>query len=171
MLEFHSASTRMVNSKRAITECLEAALGSNVADCDLIVIHASMGHNFQDLVDQARQLAPRARVVGASCCGIVGSEGVSESLKDVAIMTVKGRNELAVAHVDGIGGNNSFEKCAELARQLKAANPAVNMVYFLGSGIDIANDRCLAGFESVLGREVTLFGATSSDNMRGLVIT
>jgi len=61
MLEFHSASTRMVNSKRAITECLEAALGSNVADCDLIVIHASMGHNYQDLVDQARQLAPRAR--------------------------------------------------------------------------------------------------------------
>jgi len=169
MLEFHSASTRMVNSKRAITECLEAALGSNVADCDLIVIHASMGHNFQDLVDQARQLAPRARVVGASCCGIVGSEGVSESMKDVAILTVKGRNELAVAHVEGIRGDNSFEKCEELARQLKVANPGVNMVYFLGSGIDIANDRGIAGFESVLGREVTLFGATSSDNMRGLV--
>ena len=169
MLEFHSASTRMVNSKRAITECLEAALGSNVADCDLIVIHASMGHNYQDLVDQARQLAPRARVVGASCCGIVGSEGVSESMKDVAIMTVKGRDEFAVAHVDGICGDNSFAKCAELARQLKTANPGVNMVYFLGSGIDIANDQCVVGFESVLGREVTIFGATSSDNMRGLI--
>jgi hypothetical protein len=169
MLEFHSASTRMVNSKRAITECLEAALGDHVADCDLIILHASIGHNYQDLVDQARQLAPQARIVGASCCGIVGSEGVSESMKDVAIMTVKGRQELAVAHVDDLSGDNSFEKCAELARQLRAANAGVNMVYFLGSGIDIANDRCIAGFESVLGRNVTLFGATSSDNMRGLV--
>ncbi|MCP5524805.1 MAG: FIST C-terminal domain-containing protein [Verrucomicrobiales bacterium] len=159
----------MVNSKRAITECLEAALAENVADCDLIIIHASIGHNYQELADQARALAPRARVVGASCCGIVGSEGVSESMKDVAIMAVKGREELAVAHVDGISGDNSFEKCAELAGQLKAANPGVNMVYFLGSGIDIANDRCIAGFESVLGPEVTVFGATSSDNMRGLV--
>ncbi|MCP5528757.1 MAG: FIST C-terminal domain-containing protein [Verrucomicrobiales bacterium] len=157
----------MVNSRRAITECLEAALGENVAGCDLIVIHASIGHNYQELADQARRLAPKARVVGASCCGIVGSEGVSESMKDVALMAVKGREELAIAHVDGIYGDNSFEKSAELARQLRAANPAVNMVCFLASGIDIANDRCIAGLESVLGPEVTIFGATSSDNMRG----
>ena len=169
MLEFHSASTRMVQSRRAITECLEAALGERTGDCDLIIIHASLGHNYAELAAQARQLAPGARIVGASCCGIVGSEGVSESMKDVAIMTVKGRDELAVAHVDGIYGDNSFEKCADLARQLQAANPGVNMVYFLASGIDIANDRCIAGFESVLGPQVTIFGATSSDNMRGLV--
>lgn len=169
MIEFRSASTRMVQSKRAITECMEAALGTKTDDCDLVIIHASLGHDYQELASQARLLAPGARVVGASCCGIVGSEGVSESMKDVAIMTVKGRSELAVAHVDGIDGDNAFEKCSDLARQLKAANPGVNMVYFLASGIDIANDRCIAGFESVLGPQVTIFGATSSDNMRGLV--
>jgi hypothetical protein len=168
MLEFHSASTRMVNSRRAISECFEAALGSRSTACDLVILHASIGHNYQELIDQARQLAPDARIVGASCCGIVGSEGVSESMKDVAIMTVSGREHLAVAHVDGISGDNSFEKCADLARQLKAARPGINMVYFLGSGIDIANDRCIAGFESVLGPEVTVFGATSADNMRGV---
>ena len=43
------------------------------------------------------------------------------------------------------------------------------MVYFLGSGIDIANDRCIAAFEEVLGPEVTIFGATSSDNMKGFI--
>ncbi len=38
MLSFHSASTRMVNSKRAITECMEAAFGEGHAtDCDLFV--------------------------------------------------------------------------------------------------------------------------------------
>jgi hypothetical protein len=168
MIEFHSASTRMVNSRRAITECLEAAQGTATQDCDLVIIHASMGHNYHDLINQARRLAPSARIVGASCCGTIGSEGVSESMKDVAIMTVTGRDEFAVAQVDGIFGENSYEKCIDLARQLKAAKPEVNMVYLLASGIDIANDRCIAGIESVLGRDVTVFGATSSDNMRGV---
>jgi hypothetical protein len=47
MLQFYSASTRMVNSRRAMAECLEAALGEDEQDCDLIVIHASMGHDYQ----------------------------------------------------------------------------------------------------------------------------
>ncbi|HRJ51528.1 MAG TPA: FIST N-terminal domain-containing protein [Candidatus Thiothrix moscowensis] len=171
MLSFHSASTRMVNSKRAITECMEAAFGEGHAtDCDLLVIYASMGHNFQHLLDQAHAMAPGARIVGASCCGIVGKEGVSESMKDVAIMAVRGApEEISVAHVDGILGSNSYEKGKELGRQLKAQHPGINMVYFLASGIDIANDRCIAGIESQLNPGVTIFGATSADNMKGVI--
>ncbi|MEI6621916.1 MAG: FIST N-terminal domain-containing protein [Actinomycetes bacterium] len=168
MLEFHSASVRMVNSRRAMTECLEAALGKDSTDCDLIVVHASMGHDFAALARQARKLAPSARVVGSSCCGVVGCEGVSESMHDVAIMAIRGADELAVSSVDGISGHNSREQCADLAEQLKATNPNVNMVLFLASGIDIADDECIAGFESVLGPQVTVFGATSSDNMKGI---
>ncbi len=168
MLKFFSASTRMVNSRRAIAECLESALGEQDTDCDLIIIHASLGHDYQALIDEARRLAPSARVLGNSCCGVVGREGVSESMKDVALMAVRGAEELAVAHVDGIYGHNAFEQSAQLARDLKAANPAVNMVYFLASGIDIANDRCIAGIESVMGPEVTIFGGTSADNMKGV---
>ncbi len=168
MLQFFSASTRMVNSRRAIAECLEAALGEGNTDCDLVVIHASLGHDYPTLLEETRRLAPRARVVGSSCCGIVGREGVSESMNDVAIMAVRGAAEIAVAAVDGIYGHNSYEKSAEMAAQLKAANSGVNMVYFLASGIDIADDRCIAGIESVLGPEVTIFGATSADNMKGI---
>jgi len=43
------------------------------------------------------------------------------------------------------------------------------MIYFLASGIDIANDLCIAAFEKVFGPEVTIFGATSADNMKGVV--
>ena len=167
MLEFFSASTRMVNSRNAISECMESALGADKA-CDLVMVNASIGHDYQALIDQVRELAPMARVVGASCCGIVGREGVSESMKDVAIMAVRG-SEFAVAHVDDINGENAYAKSVELARQLQAAQPGINMIHFLASGIDIANDRCIAGIESVFGPEVTIFGATSSDNMRGLV--
>jgi len=168
MLEFHSASTRMVNSKRAITECMEAALGEEDQNCDALIIHASIGHDYQQLIDQARQLAPNARIVGSSCCGVIGSEGVSESMKDVAIMAIKGKSELAVAHVDEIYGHNAYEKSVELGEQLKAQNPQINMVLFLASGIDIADDLCINGLESVLGEQTTIFGATSADNMRGI---
>ncbi|MCP4399756.1 MAG: hypothetical protein GY801_20935 [bacterium] len=160
----------MVNSKRAIEECLEAALGDKQrSDCLLIVIHASMGHNFQALLDETHRLVPHAKIVGASCCGIVGREGVSESMKDVAVMVITGqKDQLAVVSVDEIYGVNSYEKSVELANQLKEMNSTINMIYFLASGIDIANDRCIAGIESVFGPEVTIFGATSSDNMRGV---
>ncbi len=168
MLEFFSASLRLVNSRRAIEECLEVALGDRVADCDLVVVNASLGHPLKELVDQVRRQCPRARVVASSCCGIVGREGVSESMKDVAVMAVRG-SELAVAHVDEIRGHDSYEKSAAIARSLKEQNPAINMIFFLASGIDIANDQCLAGIESVFGPGVTVFGATSSDNMRGIV--
>jgi hypothetical protein len=113
-------------------------------------------------------MAPKARVLAASCCGVVGREGVSESMKDIALMAIKG-NEFAVAHVDEIYGHNSFEKCLEMANSMKKDSPDINMIYFLGSGIDIANDRCIEAFESVFGPEVTIFGATSSDNMKGYI--
>ncbi len=169
MLSFRSASTRMVNSSRAMTECLEAALGAGDTDCDLVLFAASIGHDYAELARTARELAPSARVVGASCCGIVGSEGVSESMKDLAVMTVRGRDELAVAHIDGVHGHNARDKAIELAELLRAANPGITMVNLLGPGIDTDNYALIAGIESVLGSEVTIFGATSSDNMRGLV--
>jgi hypothetical protein len=168
MLNFYSASARVVNSKRAVTECMEIALGNDYADCDLIILHASIGHNFSDLIAQAKEMAPKARIVAASCCGVVGREGVSESMKDLALMAIKGK-EFAVANVDGIYGHNSYEKSLEMARSLKAQQPEINMVYFLASGIDIANDRCIRAFEEVFGPEVTIFGATSSDNMKGFI--
>ena len=168
MLQFFAASGRIINTQRAVTEVMESAMGDQYADADLLIFHASIGHDFQALVNQAKELAPRARIVAASCCGVIGKEGVSESMKDIALMAVKGP-EFAVAQVNEIYGHNSYEKCLELAHQLKKAQPGVNMVYFLASGIDISNDRCIDAFEEVLGKEVTIFGATSSDNMKGII--
>lgn len=168
MLSFHSASARVINTKRGVTECMEIALGDSYSDCDLIILHASIGHNFQELIQQAKEMAPKAKILAASCCGVVGREGVSESMKDIALMAVKGK-EFAVAHVDDIFGHNSYEKTLEMAQSLKQQSPNINMIYFLASGIDIADDLCIKAFESVFGPEVTIFGATSSDNMKGFI--
>lgn len=171
MIEFFSASTRMVNSKRAMQECLESAFGEGAStDCQVIMIHASIGHNYAELMAAARELAPSATIVGASCCGIVGSEGVSESMKDLAIMAMRcDPYEIVVSHVDDMYGHNAEAKARQLAVQALQQNPTINMVYFLASGIDIDNDAAIAGIEAEMGEEVTIFGATSSDNMRGLV--
>ena len=78
----------MVNTARGVQECLEAAMGSDYAKSDLLIFHASIGHDFEELVNEAARLAPKARIVAASCCGVVGREGVSESMKDIALMAV-----------------------------------------------------------------------------------
>jgi hypothetical protein len=88
-------------------------------------------------------------------------------MKDVALMAIRGK-ELAVSHVEGIYGHNAFDKAVELASSLKRAEPAITMIYLISPGIDIDNNKVIAGFESVFGPDVTLFGATSSDNMRGI---
>lgn len=168
MLKFFSASTRVINTRHAIAECFQAAMGDRAAEADLVIIHASMGHRFEILMDEARRLAPGARIVGASCCGVVGREGVSESMKDVAVMMVTGK-DFEIGHVDGIHGSNSEVRTREMAEAVKRRRPEVNMIYLMAPGIDIANDGCIRGVESVFGPEVTIFGATSSDNMKGIV--
>jgi hypothetical protein len=147
---------------------MEVAMGDRSTDTDLIILHASIGHDFQEMIDQAKELAPKARILASSCCGVVGKEGVSESMKDIALMAVTGP-EIAISSVNEINGANSYEQSLKMAKDLKAQSDQINMIYFLGSGIDIANDRCIAAFESVFGPEVTIFGATSSDNMKGFV--
>jgi len=168
MLKFFSASARIVNTQRAVTECMEIALGDHYADADLIILHASIGHPFQEMVEHAHKMAPNATIVAASCCGVVGREGVSESMKDMALMAIKGK-EFAVSHTDQIFGHNTYEKTLEMAKSLKSQQPGINMIYTLASGIDIDNDATIKAIEDVFGSEVTIFGATSSDNMKGVV--
>ena len=168
MLEFFSASTRMVNTKRGVAELMEASMGDDFSDADLLIFHSSIGHNFQEILDQAKEMAPNARILAASCCAVVGKEGVSESMKDIALMAIKG-TEFKIASTDSIFGHNSQEKAREMAASLKLQCEAINMIYFLASGIDIDDDACIRGIEEVFGSEVTIFGATSADNMKGFV--
>ncbi|MFZ4057337.1 MAG: FIST signal transduction protein [Ferruginibacter sp.] len=168
MLNFFSSSARVINTRRAVIECMEIALGENYTDVNLIVLHASVGHNFQEMVDQVHDMAPQATILAASCCGVVGKEGVSESMKDMALMAVKG-NDFGVIFTDEIYGHNSYDKAKTMAQALKDKNPSVNMIYLMASGIDINDNALIKGIEDVFGESVTIFGATSSDNMKGVI--
>ncbi|MDX1933223.1 MAG: FIST N-terminal domain-containing protein [Capsulimonadales bacterium] len=167
MLEFRSANTRAVNPHRAVMEAFDLAYGDTSPDCDLVLMNSAMGHDLTVLSENVRSQCPNARVLVASCAGVVGRDGPGESLHDIAALYLRG-DGFSVAHIDGLFGSTSFEKGVELATGLLNAPYPVRMVYLLASGIDIANDRLIAGIESVLGPDVVLFGATSSDQMQGI---
>jgi hypothetical protein len=65
MPKFYSASTSIVNSRKAIRICLEIALdGEPNLDCDQLIIHSAMGHNFKELLSE----------------GVIGAEGPNQTM-------------------------------------------------------------------------------------------
>ncbi len=171
MLQFFSASTGIVSSKRAIAECLEVALeGEPNLDCDLIIIYTAMGHNFEELLSETKRLSPSARIVGCTCAGIIGREGPNETLKALAIMAIKGaREEFAVACSSIIENEESYEKGIRIAEDLKSKNSDINMILFIPSVLPMSPlDEAIKGIESVFGSNMPIFGGASVDNMKGL---
>jgi len=164
MLSFFSGSSNAVNSETAMRECLDLAFGEGGgADADLLVLHATMGHNFPQLLAAAKEACPKARIIGCSGSGVIGHEGVSENMRALAIMAVTG-DEIAVATMDGLTGGNSAEVAAEAAAKLKAERGDIQFIYILTAGLNLSGDRVIDGIESVFGKEIALFGATAADN-------
>ena len=170
MLNFYSASTRMANPDHAILECLHTALGESKSfnERSLIILNASIGHDLKPLHHACQQHCPNARIIGSSCAGIVGKEGVSESMKDVAMMAITG-NEFSIFHADDVNGCNTFEKSKQIGQRFAEENPDINMMYVIASGIDISNDQLILGLEAGYEKSVPIFGANSSDSMKGIV--
>jgi len=156
-----------VNSRRAITECLEVALEDEPnLDCDLIIIYTAMGHNFKELLSEAHQLSPGAQIVGCTCAGIIGKEGPNESLRALAIMAIKGpKEEFAVAGIDAGANVEPSEVSLQLARDMKNQNPGINMI-FCHPSVLMANRMIIESIESVFGPDIPIVGGLSSDNMK-----
>ena len=157
-----------MNSRRAITECLEVALeGEPNLDCDLIIIYTAIGHNFKEILSEAHKLSPNAQVVGCTCAGIIGKEGPNESLKALAIMAIKGpKSEFAVAGIDTSADLEPFEAASQIARDIKQQNPGINMIFCHPS--EWVAPRIIEGIESIFGPGIPIIGGLSSDNMKFL---
>jgi len=171
MLQFFSASTNIVNSKRAITECLENALqGEPNLDCDLLIIYSAMGHNFKDLLSEARKLCPSAKISGCTGAGIIGKNGADESMSALAIMVIKGpKDEFALTNRKTSAGNDTYELAAGMARELKEKNKDISSLLFLPNVYEcFPIDRAIEGIESVFGPEIPVFGGVSMDNFKAI---
>jgi hypothetical protein len=171
MLQFFSASTSIVNSRRAITECLENALaGQGNLDCDLIIIYSAMGHNFKDLLAEARKLCPDTRIAGCTGAGIIGKKGPDESMSALAIMVIKGpANEFVLTHRTTSPGNDVYHLASGMAGELRSYNPNITSVLFLPNAYEcFPIDQAINGIESVFGNNIPVFGGVSCDNFKAI---
>jgi hypothetical protein len=170
MLSFASGTSAIPDSGRAALAALEDALKDlDAAHVRAVMFHATMGHDPKKALAAIRARLPEVRVIGCSCAGVIGRDGANESLRALALMVIAGPPEaLHLVQTDGFYGHNSFAKSAELARELVAAAPGVNAIMMIAPGVDVAMDDAIAGVESVVGSHITIFGGTSSDNMKGI---
>ena len=169
MLQFFSASTTVVDSKRAIAECLENALeGEKTLNCDLLIIYTAMGHNFKELLSEAHRLSPGAQIVGCTCAGVIGKEGPNESLRALAIMAIKGpKSEFGVSGEGDLSKFTGFELGQHMADDLKQKCPNINMVFFHPTVLsNLPANRIIDGIESVFGPDIPIIGGASCDNMK-----
>ena len=169
-MNFASASNGIVDTTQAIeTAISEAGRGHSPADCRMVVLHLTMGHDHTAVVEAIRRHCPKARIVGCTCAGVIGREGANEGMRAVALMMIWGEeNEIGMSIVEHLDGRNSFEAAGQLARDLVQRSGRPRFVMFLASGIDVDVEKSIAGLESVLGAETTIFGGTSADNMKGI---
>lgn len=170
MLSFASGTSATADTGRAAIAALEDALRDlDATEVRAVMFHATMGHDPKKALDALRGRLPGVHIVGCSCAGIIGRDGANESLRALGLMAIAGpKDEIGLVRTDGFFGHNSFAKSAELARELVAAAPGVNAIMMIAPGIDVAMDDAIAGVESVVGPHVTVFGGTSSDNMKGI---
>ncbi len=170
MLTFASASNGLVDTeKAAATAVTNAAAGKDLGSCRLVAFHMTMGHDHRKVLGVIRKLAPAARIVGCTCAGVIGKEGADESMRAFAAMLVWGDpGDLTVAVHPSLDGANSRVAAAQLADEVIQAAGKPQFAMFLGSGIDIDCDAAIAGIESKFGGDVTIFGGTSADNMKGI---
>ncbi len=164
MLEFRSGSSNAVNAQSAVSECMERAFhDADPKDCRLLIIYATVGHNFPQLISAARQVCPGASVVGGSGSGVIATEGVSENMRSMALMAISG-DDVFVASGSGLTGRTSESLGRSVAANLKAQSDDISMVYVLSAGLDVSGDRVIAGIESVFGPDICCFGLTTADN-------
>ncbi|MSR39699.1 MAG: hypothetical protein EXS02_12790 [Planctomycetes bacterium] len=170
MLAFESASNGIIDTKQAVEGAiLAASAGHSAADCRLVALHLTMGHDHNAVLQSVRKHCPKARIIGCTCAGVIGREGANESMRALAVMLVFGEaHEVLMTYVEHLDGSNSDLAAAKLARDLVKQSGKPKFVMLLASGIDVDANKAIAGIESVLGDDITIFGGTSADNMKGI---
>lgn len=171
MIEFWSAGNEIINSKKAMQACMDdSPFGQPGAETELLLLHTTMGHKFDDLIEAAKEKSPNAEVIGCTGCGVIGKDGfVSEKMRALSVMGIRGdSNDIATSYSDKLSYADSFAESMNVAKSLKAKNADINMILLIGASLDLVVDQSFAAFEEVFGSEMPVFGWTATDNLKGL---
>lgn len=160
MLSFGSGYSGKVNSSAAMQEAL---LQAEAKSASVVLIHATVGHNFAPMLAAAAATCPDATVVGCTGSGVIYSHGVSESMRALAVMSIAG-SEVAVCFRDGVTSLNGRDLAAQAARELHDKLGGINAILLYTPFDDVACDEILAGIELVFGRDMPIAGGIAADN-------
>lgn len=160
MLRFNSGYSGKVNSTAAMQEAL---LQAEAKSASVVLIHATVGHNFAPMLAAAAATCPDATIVGCTGSGVIYSHGVSESMRALAVMSIAGA-EVAVSFRDGLTSLNGRDLAAQAARELQGKLDGINAILLYTPFDDVACDEILAGIEFVFGRDLPIAGGIAADN-------
>lgn len=170
MLNFYSANVRTASTERAIKECFNIAFANGVPeDLQAVIVYAALGHKLDKINEIIKKENPEVTVVGASCGGVVGVEGVGESMNDLGILAVSGpKEEISIGSMGGVTDDNTYDKMLELSKSLDTDPKKTAAVMITIPGFECAMDSVVEGFSQVYPDSVHLTGGVSSDNMKGV---
>lgn len=116
MLNFYFVSNGQVNFKKAIQQCFIVVLGevlfSIFWDKMLIVVYSIIGYDFDEIIVGVCEVCLQVEFVGCICVGVIGKEGVNESMCVLGVMVIVfGKvQEYYVMSCDNICGYNFYEE-------------------------------------------------------------
>ena len=144
-----------------MAECISQACGDRPEDTSLLLLHYTLGHRLEQLLEVAKELCPNTQVAGCSGSGVVGQGWVSEAMRALAVMAVTG-DEVHAVKVAGVTATTSREQARACAASLKEALPATRMLLLFGPGFNVDARAIIDGVEEVFGRDVPIAGALAA---------
>ena len=151
--------------KHAEVRLEEALLRADAGSASVVLIHSTVGHNFAPMLAKAAAACPNATIVGCTGSGVIHSQGVNESMRALAVMSIAGP-EVAVSFREGVTPSNGRDLAAQAARELQGTLSGINAILLYTPFTDAAHDEILAGIDSVFACDVPIAGGVAGDNAK-----
>lgn len=158
MIHFRSGTSKAVNTRKAVEECISDAGIDSKQPPNLIIVHTTVGHNFDQMLSELSKATPGAAIAGCTGSGVIGSGWVSEAMRAMAIMAVYG-DGVVTSSINSITGENSASKAAVCAENLREQQTDISMVIAFGPALNVDGDALIEGIESIFGPKVPILGA------------
>jgi PAS domain S-box-containing protein len=168
MLNLYSSAARSINTSRCVNECIDLALGVDHSPADLLIFSVTLKHPVYDILDESKKLYPEADIVVASFLDVECREDTFESIHDMGLMAISGK-AYTLAFEPNFLEIKAFEQCVAMAKTLHQDQENIDTIYFIGAEIGINMTTVTAAFEEVFGKDVTVFGATTSHRVKSVI--
>lgn len=170
MLKFYSGFSNALDSSEAVYQSLVCAFGEvNSFDCELVICHVTMGHDFDKILSELRTQCPSAQITGCTVGGVVGKEGFSEDIRAFGLLAIRGnKSDISVTSLDA-PVKRDFEFESELlVNNLYDQTPNANIILYYPGFLCSSVETFFKVAENKFGKNIKIIGGISIDNNKFL---